>query len=83
MLKTTSGEQTRYRALTRPFSLSEAEYAEMGVACETIWIPLISAVDTERHLANPAGLVARTLQNIHAVVAASRLVSFCWKVAFC
>ena len=28
-------EQTRYRALTRPFSLSEAEYAEMGVACET------------------------------------------------
>ena len=35
MLKTTSGEQTRYRALTRPFSLSEAEYAEMGVACET------------------------------------------------
>ena len=35
MLKTTSGEQTRYRALTRPFSQSEAEYAEMGVACET------------------------------------------------
>ena len=28
-------EQTRYRALTRPFSQSEAEYAEMGVACET------------------------------------------------
>ena len=28
-------EQTPYRALTRPFSLSEAEYAEMGVACET------------------------------------------------
>ena len=29
-------EQTRYRALTRPYSLSEAEYAEMGVACETM-----------------------------------------------
>ena len=29
-------EQTPYRALTRPFSLSEAEYAEVGVACETI-----------------------------------------------
>ena len=37
MLKTTSGEQTQYRALTRPFSLSEAEYAEMGVACETVF----------------------------------------------
>ena len=33
------GVGNKLRALTRPFSLSEAEYAEMGVACETTGSP--------------------------------------------